>query len=67
MPKMRTRKTAAKRFKVSAGGKLLRRKTGMGKGREKKREARKRRLRQPGSVFPGETKKVFALLPYSSQ
>jgi large subunit ribosomal protein L35 len=64
MHKMKTSKTASKRFKISATGKILRRRTRLNHLLTKKRESRKRRLRLGTQVFPGEVKQVKKLIPY---
>ena len=48
MPKKKTRKAVAKRFKVSAGGKVLYKKSGTGHLFTGKSRRRKRRLRKKG-------------------
>ncbi|MDI6827709.1 MAG: 50S ribosomal protein L35 [Armatimonadota bacterium] len=66
MPKIRTRKTAAKRFQITATGKIVRRNTGKGHLMMKKSPARKRRLSVESLVFGGEKQKVHRMIPYSS-
>lgn len=63
MPKMKTRKAAAKRFKFSATGKIMRRNTGKGHLMMKKCGSRKRRLTLESTVAPGERKKVQRMMP----
>jgi len=58
MPKMRTRKSAAKRFKVSGRGKIIYRKAGRSHFLTKKSAERKRRLAMPGVLPAGEAKKI---------
>jgi len=58
MPKMRTRKSAAKRFKISARGKVVYRQTRRSHLLTKKSARRKRRLALPGVLPAGEAKKV---------
>ncbi|MFQ5684425.1 MAG: 50S ribosomal protein L35 [Candidatus Binatia bacterium] len=64
MPKIKTRRGAAKRFRLTATGKVKRNKGFKshllsGKGRK-----RKRRLRKGALVSPSETKNVRKLVPY---
>ena len=64
MPKMKTHSGAAKRFKVSAGGKILRHREGhrhilTGKGRK-----RKRHLKGETVLYPGDQTRTEPLLPY---
>lgn len=63
MPKIRTSRTAAKRFKVSATGKLMRRNTRKGHLMMKKSGSRKRRLSMDSTVFHGEVQKVHRMVP----
>lgn len=63
MPKMRTRKTAAKRFKFTATGKIMRQNTGRGHLMMKKCGSRKRRLSLEGLVFGGEKQKIRRMVP----
>ncbi len=64
MPKMKTKATAKKRFKLTGSGRLMRRRGTHSHLNYKKTEARKRRLRLPTDVFKGDRKKVRKLLPY---
>ena len=64
MPKMKTQRGAAKRFKRTASGKLKRHKaykthllTGMS-------AKRRRQLRQPDIVSKADRKRIEAMLPY---
>ncbi len=62
MPKMKTSKTAAKRFKVSGTGKLRRQKANRQHLFEKKSSVRTRRLAGTTDVHPGDTKNIKRLL-----
>jgi large subunit ribosomal protein L35 len=62
---MKTKRGAAKRFKVSGTGKLLRRQMGHNHLLSKKSRARKRRLKEVRSLPTGEVKKVRVCLPYA--
>ena len=64
MPKIRTRKTAAKRFEATASGKIVKRKTGKGHLMLKKSPSRKRRLDLKSEVNSGEKKVIRRMLPY---
>jgi large subunit ribosomal protein L35 len=64
MPKLKTRKSAAKRFKVTGSGKIMRRHTRLNHLMIKKREARVRRLRQEAEVDKTMEKRVRKLIPY---
>jgi large subunit ribosomal protein L35 len=62
MPKIRTNKTAAKRFKISGTGKITRTKAYNSHQFLHKRASRKRRLEQEPEVFQGELKRMRRLL-----
>jgi len=62
MPKMRTRKSAAKRFAVTANKKIKRSKAYASHLLTKKNTKRKRNLRKPGYVFPTEYRRVKRML-----
>ena len=62
MPKMKTNKTAAKRFKVSGTGKLRRQKANRQHLFEKKPSTRTRRLDGMVDVHSGDIKKIKRLL-----
>ncbi len=65
MPKMKTHKSSAKRFKLSSSGKILRSKAYKSHILTKKTAKRKRNLRKSTTVSSAEVKKVKVLLPYS--
>ena len=60
--KMKTRKTAAKRFTKTATGKLMRGKTGLNHLMRKKDGARRRTLLADGELFKGDKKRVLRML-----
>lgn len=64
MPKMKTHRGAAKRFKVTGSGKIKKAKAFTSHILEKKAPGRKRHLRHAGLVSAADTKKVKSLLPY---
>ncbi len=64
MPKMKTRKAAAKRFKITATGKILRRQAGASHYFMKKSKARKRRLRQEVEATKAQRKAIISWCPY---
>lgn len=64
MPKMKTRKSAAKRFKVTATGKVKYKKQGMRHILTKKNTKRKRNLRHGAVLSEPETQRVKRLLPH---
>lgn len=66
MPKMKTHKGAAKRFKVTASGKVKRMKAFKSHILTKKTSKRKRNLRRPGLIATnGEVKRIKRLLQAS--
>ena len=65
MPKMKTHKSSAKRFKVSSSGIIIRSKAYKSHILTKKSAKRKRNLRKDTTVSSVEVKKVKVLLPYS--
>lgn len=64
MPKMKTRRAAAKRFKKTGTGKFKRRSNFTSHILTKKSPKRKRQLRQAKMVSASDTKRVEAMLPY---
>ena len=64
MPKMKTRKSAAKRYKLTANGKVKYKKQGLRHILTKKSSKRKRRLRTIDTLSPVEAKRARKLLPY---
>ena len=67
MPKMKTKKAAAKRYHVTGTGKVRYKKQGLRHILTKKNAKRKRRLRLPAILSSVETKRVKQLLPYSGK
>jgi large subunit ribosomal protein L35 len=65
MPKMKTKKSAAKRFKVRAGGSIKRQHAYMRHILTKKSTKRKRNLRGTTGVNDANRRAVLAMLPYS--
>jgi large subunit ribosomal protein L35 len=65
MPKMKTHRGAAKRFKVTAQGKVKRRKAYKSHILTKKSANRKRHLSQSELVSKAETDKIRRMLPYA--
>lgn len=57
-PKMKTRRGAAKRFKVTSGGKIVRRKSHHNHILEKKSPKRKRQHRRPTEVSRADRQQV---------
>lgn len=64
MPKMKTRRSAAKRFSKTGTGKLKRNKSYRSHILTKKSPKRKRQLRRSGLVSATDLSRVKVLLPY---
>ncbi len=62
MPKMKTHRGAAKRFKVTGTGKIRRRKAWRGHNRHKKSANRWRRVQGEADLAPGDARRVGRLL-----
>jgi len=66
MPKMKTNKAAARRFKITATGKILRRQAGKRHINEWMAPKTKRKLRGWAGVAPEMKQAVLELFPYKS-
>ncbi|MBW2617961.1 MAG: 50S ribosomal protein L35 [Deltaproteobacteria bacterium] len=64
MPKIKTNRGAAKRFKLTARGKIKHKKRGHSHILTKKTTQRKRRLRQAAQVSGADKRSVRRLMPY---
>lgn len=64
MPKLKSRKAAAKRFRVTGSGKIMRRKANRSHLLEHKSTTRKRRLAKAAAVSEVEAENVRLMLPY---
>jgi large subunit ribosomal protein L35 len=62
--KMKTRKSAAKRFHFTASGKLKRKKAGLRHFMRRKKATTKRNLRNAGFVAKVDVPRIKVLLPY---
>ncbi len=67
MPKIKTRKAAAKRYSVTAGGKVRYKKQGLRHILTKKKAKQRRRLRHPATLSKTEKRRVRRMLPYSGK
>ncbi len=67
MPKMKTHRSAAKRYKITASGKVLRQKAGKGHLLAHKSPARKNRLSGTTEVFEGNLAMIAKELPYKKK
>ncbi len=64
MPKMKTRRAAAKRYDFTGSGKVKYKKQGLRHILTKKSTSRKRSLRKTGLLHAAETKRAHRLMPY---
>ena len=64
MPKMKSHRGAAKRFKRTASGKILHAKRNRRHILTKKTTKRKRQLREKNVLSPGDQKRLDQLVPY---
>ncbi|HFQ88763.1 MAG TPA: 50S ribosomal protein L35 [Desulfobulbus sp.] len=64
MPKMKTNRGAAKRFKATGSGKIRRNKAYSSHILTKKSTKRKRNLRKSGLITAADSKAVKRMLPY---
>lgn len=64
MPKLKTHRSAAKRYKVTATGKLMKRQAGIGHLLQHKSASRKRRIFKMIEVSESHTPLVTKELPY---
>ncbi len=64
MPKLKTNRAAAKRFRFTASGRVKRRSAYLNHILTKKSRKRKRQLRQTNMVSDSDLKEVRGLLPY---
>ena len=67
MPKMKTKKAAAKRYHVTGTGKVRYKKQGLRHILTKKNAKRKRRLRLSATLSSVEQKRVKQLMPYAGK
>jgi large subunit ribosomal protein L35 len=65
MPKMKTKKSASKRYHITGTGKVRYKKQGLRHILTKKNAKRKRRLRLSATLSPVEVKRVKQLMPYA--
>jgi large subunit ribosomal protein L35 len=65
MPKMKTRRAAAKRYSYTGSGKIKYKKQGLRHILTKKSTKRKRKLRKTGILSEAEVKRARVLMPYT--
>ncbi|MGB3572636.1 MAG: 50S ribosomal protein L35 [Phormidesmis sp.] len=64
MPKLKTRRSAAKRFRRSGSGKIMRRKAFKNHLLERKDQDRKRKLSKMTTVHEADAPNVALMMPY---
>jgi large subunit ribosomal protein L35 len=64
MPKMKTHRGAAKRFKITGSGKVKMKKQGLRHILTSKSTKRKRNLRHPGILDKADAANIKKLIPY---
>ncbi len=67
MPKMKTHRGAAKRFRFTGSGKIRRSKAGKRHILTKKSVKRKRRLGQLGLIDASDSKRLARMMPYGKK
>ena len=65
MPKLKTNRGAAKRFRKTAGGTFRRKQSHLRHILTKKNTKRKRNLRAASVIHPSDTRAVCRMLPYA--
>jgi len=65
MPKLKTNRGAAKRFKISGSGRIKRGQANRRHILTKKTTKRKRHLRGPADVASGDQRAIRTMLPYA--
>ena len=60
--KLKTRKTVAKRFKITGTGKIMRGKTGLNHLMRKKDARQKRKLTNGAELYKGDKKRITRML-----
>jgi large subunit ribosomal protein L35 len=65
MPKMKTHRGVAKRFRVTATGKIVRRRAAKSHLLTKKTRHKKHAMKKPAVVSPGDRNSIDRLLPYA--
>lgn len=64
MPKLKTRKAASKRYKITGTGKIMRRKSGISHLQEHRSAKSQRDNAGVTEVFKGEQRKIKQMMPY---
>jgi large subunit ribosomal protein L35 len=64
VPKAKTKRAAAKRFRITRTGKVMHYRASRSHLLRKKTARRKRRLRHPAVMAPGDARRARRMLPY---
>ena len=67
MPKLKTHKTAAKRFHVTGSGKIMRARQGSSHLRRNKAKRVKRQYYEMVTLSPADEKRIGKLIPYGAK
>ena len=67
MPKMKTKSSAKKRFRFTAGGKIRMKPAGMRHGMRKRSQSMKRKARKIGNLSSADARIVAPMLPYGKR
>jgi large subunit ribosomal protein L35 len=67
VPKLKTRRSAAKRFRVTGTGQIVRRRASKNHLLQHKSTARKNRLSQPTVIDETDVERVHGMLPYAKR
>jgi large subunit ribosomal protein L35 len=65
VPKLKTRKSAAKRYKITGSGKIMRRKASKNHLLEHKTPTQKNRLSQMAEVSDRDAGSILRMMPYA--
>jgi large subunit ribosomal protein L35 len=65
MPKIKTNRSAAKRFKLTKTGKVTHKKANLRHLLTSKNRGRKRDLRKPGMLNRADSERLHAMMPYA--
>ncbi len=67
MPKMKTKSSAKKRFRLTATGKIRMKPSGMRHGMRKRSQSMKRKARKIGVMAPADARIVAPTMPYAKK
>ncbi len=67
MPKLKTKSSVKKRFRLTAGGKIRMKPAGMRHGMRKRSQTMKRKARHIGVLSPADAKIIGPMMPYAKR